>query len=75
VHSKTNTSNIIFDEQNAVLLRQLAADLGFFITRGPGSGTMGNIKGLMMALGKAYAQNNLATTDTMKKLVSNYKSD
>lgn len=74
MHSKATTSNIIFDEQSAVSLRQLAANLGFFITRGPGSGSVGNIKGLMMALGKAYDNDSATTTETLKQLVTKYKS-
>lgn len=73
MHSKATTSNIIFDEQSAVSLRELAASLGFFITRGPGSGTVGNIKALMVALGKAYDNDKPTTTETMKQLVTKYK--
>jgi hypothetical protein len=50
-------ANIIIDESTSKLLRDLAASLGFYITRGPGaSEQMGNIKAMLDRLGQVYAE-------------------
>jgi hypothetical protein len=48
-------ANIIFDEQSAARLRALSASLEIFIQRGPGTGTVGNIRELMQDIADAYA--------------------
>lgn len=49
-------ANIIFDAQAAASLRDLAASLGLYINRGPGSGEVGNIKAMLNQLAKVYEQ-------------------
>lgn len=40
-------STIFIDEPDAATLRELAAALGYTISRGPGAGQTGNIRALM----------------------------
>jgi hypothetical protein len=50
-------TNIIIDESTANSLRDLAASLGFYIKRGPGTREkIGNIKALLDRLGQVYGE-------------------
>jgi hypothetical protein len=49
-------STIFVDEADAATLRELAAALGFTISRGPGAGEMGNIRALLQHIAAAARQ-------------------
>ena len=49
-------SPIFLKKKHADPLRDLAASLGYLITRGPGTGEIGNSKALLEKLSEAYVQ-------------------
>lgn len=63
-------SNIIFDESSAVSLRDLAASLNFYTSRGPGAGEIGNIKAMLDKLAQVYEHSPEIVQAMMSMLVN-----
>jgi hypothetical protein len=66
----TEQANIIFSAEAAASLRDLAASLGFYINRGPGSGEIGNIKAMLNQLARVYEQSPEVVQAFMLMLVN-----
>ena len=65
--SKPRTSFDITREDMASL-RELAATLGLFISRGPGAGELGNITQLLTRLAVAYRHDPAGTSAMLQRL-------
>lgn len=69
------TTNIIFDESTATPLRDLAASLGFYIKRGPGTGEIGNIKAMLERMGQVYEESPEIVQALLQILVRWHEKD
>jgi hypothetical protein len=60
---------LFMEEDTASQLRDLAASLNFYITRGPGAGKVGNIKMLIEQVARRYQQSPEITRTAMQQLL------
>ncbi len=65
---KPRTSFAVTAEE-MVSLRELAASLGFYTSRGPGAGTIGNITALLSAIAEAHRQDPKSVAAMMRGLL------
>ena len=66
----TKHATTFLPEDTGRELRDLAAAVGIRITRGPGTGEIGSIRGLCVALGKAYKSNPDEVAAALSKLLA-----
>ncbi|MGN6700753.1 MAG: hypothetical protein ACTHMR_21555 [Thermomicrobiales bacterium] len=72
---RTPRTSLNVSEEEMAILRDIAATLGYYTTRGPGAGRRGNVTMLMRALAEAGKQNQAFTVATLAGLLQSRLGD